>query len=156
MDYIISALRSVHGSVSFSQYRCLCVIDRQLLSQSKTVLCVIMQTCLNFEQKCITLNFILFTHTCVILSAIFWGHQLLPWFFCSTCYRPMHIYGTYHLQSHNHVNSIIPQWSAGSSHPCWTNSPFVNTSTAHSSLRRIKLRQTILLLRLTNCVELFA
>ena len=60
----------------------------------------------------------------------------------------------YHIQSRNHVNSIIPQWSATCSHPCRTNSPFVNTSTAHSSLRRIKLRQTILLLRLANCVEL--
>jgi len=58
---------------------------------------------------------------------------------------------TYHIQSHNHVNSIIPQWSASGSHPCST-----NTSTAHSSLRHIKLRQTILLLCLANCVELSA
>jgi len=63
---------------------------------------------------------------------------------------------TYHIQSHNHVNSIIPQWSANGSHPCWTNLPFVDTSTAHSSLRRIQLRQTILLLCLANCVELSA
>jgi len=34
--------------------------------------------------------------------------------------------------------------------------PFVYTSTAHNSLRRIQLRQTILLLCLAKCVELSA
>jgi len=61
---------------------------------------------------------------------------------------------TYHIQSHNHIESITPQWSSSCSYSCQTNSPFVYTSTAHCSLYCIWLHQMILLLCLTNCMEL--
>jgi len=58
------------------------------------------------------------------------------------------------IQSHNYINSIVPQWSTGCSHPCWTNSPFVYTSPADRSSHHIWFHQTVLLLCLTNCIEL--
>jgi len=61
---------------------------------------------------------------------------------------------TNNIQSHDHVDSSIPEWADGYSHPCLTDSPLVYSPTAYRSLHPIGLSQTISLLHLTNCVEL--